>query len=251
MDIWVVSTFLASWITPLWTFVYTFLCGHMCSLLYLVVELLSRMASWVFIGRTDAEAEAPILWPPHVKSWLIGKDPDAGRDWGQEEKGMTEDEMAGWHHRLNGHEFEWTPGAGDGQGGLACCISWGCNELDMTERLNWTELMATVCLFLFFWPFQVKRGILVPWPGIKLVPPAWEHRVLTTGLPGKSTLCLTFWGIAKLFSRVTVLFNIPTSNIWQFQFLCIPANVYCFFNSHSSGFEVVFHCGFDLLIYFP
>ena len=87
MDIWVVSTFLASRITPLWTFVYTFLCGYMCSLLYLAVELLSRMASWVFIGRTDAEAEAPILWPPHVKSWLIGKDPDAGRDWGQEEKG--------------------------------------------------------------------------------------------------------------------------------------------------------------------
>ena len=70
--------------------------------------------SWVFIGRTDAEAETPILWPPHAKSWLIGKDPDAGRDWGQEEKGMTEDEMAGWHHRLNGHEFEWTPGVGDG-----------------------------------------------------------------------------------------------------------------------------------------
>ena len=96
--------------------------------------------SWVFIGRTDAEAETPILWPPHAKSWLIGKDPDAGRDWGQEEKGTTEDEMAGWHHRLNGHEFEWTPGVGDGQGGLACCGSWGCKELDMTERLNWTEL---------------------------------------------------------------------------------------------------------------
>ena len=81
--------------------------------------------SWVFIGRTDAEAETPILWPPHVKSWLIGKDPDAGRDWGQEEKGTTEDEMAGWHHLLDGHEFEWTPGVADGQGGLACCNSWG------------------------------------------------------------------------------------------------------------------------------
>ena len=95
--------------------------------------------SWVFIGRTDAEAETPILWPPHVKSWLIGKDPGAGRDWGQEEKGMTEDEMAGWHHQLDGHEFEWTPGAGDGQGGLACCDSWSRKELDTTERLNWTE----------------------------------------------------------------------------------------------------------------
>ena len=93
--------------------------------------------SGVFIGRTDAEAETPILWPPHVKSWLIGKDPDAGRDWGQEEKGTIEDEMAGWHHRLDGRGFEWTPGVGDGQGGLACCDSWGRKESDMTERLNW------------------------------------------------------------------------------------------------------------------
>ena len=94
--------------------------------------------SWVFIGRTDAEAETPILWPPHVKSWLIGKDSDAGRDWRQEEKGTTEDEMAGWHRRLDGHEFGWTPGVGDGQGGLACCDSWGRNKVDPTE--NWTEL---------------------------------------------------------------------------------------------------------------
>ena len=75
-----------------------------------------------------------------TRSWLIGKDPDAGRDWGQEEKGTTEDEMGGWHHRLNVHEFEWTPGVGDGQGGLACCDSWGCKESDMTEQLNWTAL---------------------------------------------------------------------------------------------------------------
>ena len=93
--------------------------------------------SWVFIGRTDAEAETPILWPTHAKSWLIGKDPDAGRDWGQEEKGMTEDEMAGWLHRLDGLEFGWTPGAGDGQGGLMCCDS--CKESDTTDRLNWSE----------------------------------------------------------------------------------------------------------------
>ena len=95
---------------------------------------------WVFFARNDAKAEAPVLWPPHVKSWLIGKDSDAGRDWGQEEKGMTEDEMAGWHHQLDGREFEWTPGDGDGQGGLACWDSWGCKEPDKTERLNWTEL---------------------------------------------------------------------------------------------------------------
>ena len=95
--------------------------------------------SWVFIGRTDAEAETPILWPPDAKSWLIGRDPDAGRDWGQEEKGTTEDEMARWRHWLDGYGFEWTPGVGDGQGGLACCDSWGRKESDTTERLNWTE----------------------------------------------------------------------------------------------------------------
>ena len=95
--------------------------------------------SWIFIGRTDAEAETRILWPPDAKSWLIGKDSVAGRDWGQEEKGMTE-EMAGWHHWLDGCESEWTPGVGDGQGGLVCCNSWGHNESDTTEGLNWTEL---------------------------------------------------------------------------------------------------------------
>ena len=89
---------------------------------------------------TDVEAETPILWPPDAKSWLIWEDPDAGKDWGQEKKGMTEDEMVGWHHRLNGYEFGWTLGVGDGQGGLACCSSWGHKELDMTEWLNWTEL---------------------------------------------------------------------------------------------------------------
>ena len=99
--------------------------------------------SWVFTGRTDAEAETPILCPPHGKSWLIGKDSDAGRDWGQEEKGTTEDEMAGWHHRLDGHEFGWTPEVGDGQGGLVCCDSWGHKESYTTERLNWTELKYT------------------------------------------------------------------------------------------------------------
>ena len=110
--------------------------------------------SWVFIGRIDAEAETPILRPPHAKSWLIGKESDAGRDWGQEEKGMTEDEMVEWHRRLDGHEFEWTPGVGDGQGGLACCDSWGCKELDTTERLNWTQLNIALCIYTTsFYPF--------------------------------------------------------------------------------------------------
>ena len=92
--------------------------------------------SWIFIGRTDAEAETLILWPPDLKNWLTGKDPDAGQDWRQEEKGTREDEMVGWHHRLDGHEFEQAPGVGDGQGGLACCSPWGHKELDLTE-LNW------------------------------------------------------------------------------------------------------------------
>ena len=93
--------------------------------------------SWVFIGRTDVEAETPILWPPDAKSWLIWKDPDAGKDWEQEEKGTTEDEMVGWHHRLDGHGFGWTPRVGDGQGGLACCDSWSCKE---SVGRDWTEL---------------------------------------------------------------------------------------------------------------
>ena len=92
--------------------------------------------SWVFIGRTDAEAEAPVLWPPDVKSWLIGKDSDAGKDWRHEEKGMKENEMVGWHHWLNEHEFEQAPGDGEGHGSLVCCSAWGCKELDTTEWLN-------------------------------------------------------------------------------------------------------------------
>ena len=96
--------------------------------------------SWIFIGRTDAEAETPILWPPDGKNWLIWKDPDAGKDWRQEEEGTTEGEMAGWHHRLDGHEFGWTLEVGDGQGGLVCCDSWGRKESDTTEWLKCTEL---------------------------------------------------------------------------------------------------------------
>ena len=96
--------------------------------------------SWIFTGRTDAEPEVPTLWSPYGKSWLIGKDSDAGKDWRWEEKGMTEDEMVGWHHWLNGHEFEWTPEVGDGQGSLACCSPCDHRESDTTEQLNWTEL---------------------------------------------------------------------------------------------------------------
>ena len=91
---------------------------------------------WIFIGRTGAEVEAPIFWPPDVKSWLTRKDPDTGKDWRQGEKGITEDEMGVWHHQLNGNESEWTPGDGEGQGGLACCSPWGRKESERTEQLN-------------------------------------------------------------------------------------------------------------------
>ena len=99
--------------------------------------------SWIFIGGTDIEAETPILWLPNAKNWLIWKDPDARKDWKQEEKGMTEDEKVGWHHRLDGHEFEQAPGVGDGQGSLAGCSPWGRKVSDTTEWLNWTELNWT------------------------------------------------------------------------------------------------------------
>ena len=123
--------------------------------------------SWVFIGRTDADAETPILWSPHAKSWLVGKDPDAGRDWGQEEKGTTEDEMAGWHHWLDGCESEQTLGVCDLQGGLACCDSWGRKELDTTERLNWAELNSHLqyCEKLNFccWSHAVCYSVMAIW----------------------------------------------------------------------------------------
>ena len=100
--------------------------------------------SWIFIRRTDAEAESPILGPPDAKNWLTGKDPDAGKDWRWEEKGATEDDMVGWHDRLDGHEFEWTLGVGDGQRSLVCCSPWGHKESDMTYWLNNNVLMLRI-----------------------------------------------------------------------------------------------------------
>ena len=109
-----------------------------------------------FLWRNDAKAETPVLWPPHVKSWLIGKDSDAGRDWGQEEKGMTEDEMAGWHHWLYGHESDWTLGVGDGQGGLACCDSWGHKELghNWATELNWCWKIHQYFTGIIIWDYR-------------------------------------------------------------------------------------------------
>ena len=111
--------------------------------------------SWIFIIKTDVEAETPILQPPDVKNWLIGKDPDAGKDWRWEEKGMTEDEMVGWHHHLDGHDFEQAPGVGDRQGSLPSYNAWGHKESDTTERLNWTELNLYVMSHFFFVCFKI------------------------------------------------------------------------------------------------
>ena len=173
--------------------------------------------SLVFFGRNDNEGETPVLWPPHEKSWLIGKAPDAGRDWGQEEKGTTEDEMAGWHHWLDGRESEWTLGVGDGVGGLACCDSWGCKELDLTEQLNWTEL-NTVESFgivnkaekMFFWnslAFSMIRQMLSIWSLVPLrfLKPAWTSR------SSQSTCC---WSLAWKILSITLQACEMSAIVW-------------------------------------
>ena len=115
--------------------------------------------SWVFIGRTDIEAETPILWAPDVKSWLVWKDPDSGKDWGQEEKGTTKAEMVGWHHQHSGHGFGLTLRVGDGQGGLVYCGSWGRKELDTTERLNWTDVLHYINLRHGSWVTHIVKWL--------------------------------------------------------------------------------------------
>ena len=141
--------------------------------------------SWDFFGRIDAKAETPVLWPPHAKSW------HTGRDWGQEEKGMTEDEMAGWHRQLDGHEFEWTLGVGDGQGGLACCNSWGRRESDTTEWLNWTELIA---------PMKLKTKTKLPIDSLvlKLVLSCYWTHIKEVQHPSRGmNNCLRVWAWSR------------------------------------------------------
>ena len=116
--------------------------------------------AWIYSGRADAEAEALILCPPDANNWLIGKDPDAGKDWIQEDKGTAEDQMVGWYHQLNGHKFEQGLGDSVEQRGLACCSPWGCKELDMTERLNWTEASSAPLIELFFNMFLAAVSLL-------------------------------------------------------------------------------------------
>ena len=143
---------------------------------------------WDFFGRNDAKAETPVLWPPHAKSWVTGKDSDAGRDWGQEEKGMTEDEMVGWHHWPDGCESEWTPGVGDGQGGLVCCDSRGHKELDTTERLNWSELNLVMSMCRVF-SCVVGRGCLL-WSMNSLGKTLWTFALLYSVLQRQICLLL-------------------------------------------------------------
>ena len=150
----------------------------------------SKDQSWVFTVRTDAKAETPVLWPPHVKSWLIGKDSDAGRDWGQEEKGMTEDEMAGWHHWLYGRESEWIPGVGDGQGSLAYYDSWGHKESDTTERLNWIELNWIIKKDQ--WPWERRSCLeMSHWDSLLQAPECSIAQCLALGGGGQSAVFLS------------------------------------------------------------
>ena len=125
---------------------------------------------WIFTGRTDVEAETPILWPPDVKNWLIGKDPDAEKDWRQEEKGTTEDEMVRWHHRLDEHEFEQALGAGDGQGSMVCCSLWGGKASDTTERLNWLKILFAHSECPFSQLIQARKSLLHSPLSINILP---------------------------------------------------------------------------------
>ena len=129
-------------------------------------SILKEISPGISLEGMMLKAKTPVLWPPHAKSWLTGKDSDAGRDWGQEEKGTTEDDMAGWHHWLDGRKSEWTPGVGDEQGGLACCDSWGRKESDTTERLNWTDVkrrLKVITLWLFLVYFYSIHDIHYFW----------------------------------------------------------------------------------------
>ena len=150
--------------------------------------------SWIHIGRTDAEAEIPILWPPHSKNWLIRKDPDARKDWRQEEKGMKEDEMVGWHHWLDIHEYEHALGVGDRRGGLACCSPWGHKEWHMTEQLNWTEL-----------DYSSSHGYF--WTSEDIHPRTPSHNICCKALMRKMSSRHSVWVVSrqKIFSRSPTL----------------------------------------------
>ena len=169
--------------------------------------------SWVFIGRTNVEAETPILWPPDAKSWLIWKDPDAGKDWGREEKRTTEDEMVGWHHWLNGHGFGWTPGAGDRQGGLVCCSSLGRRvRHNWATELNWSH---TVLSDFFFSGFLFPKEIITTLKKLS----KQEINISIIICPLTLTDCLLMIKPIKM-------------SIWVSAFECFPSKIYL---PHTSG----------------
>ena len=183
--------------------------------------------SWVFIGRTDVEAETPILWPPDAKSWLIRKDPDAGKDWRQEEKGMTEDEMAGWHHWLNGHEFGWTPGVGDGQGGLACCGPWGLKESDVTEQLNWLTEHLLRFVHLTVGVSHFNKKLISQFSLIS----RQTGNVLLSGIKSVNSIMkmlyiFLFWWESQVFIKTPV---IKDTNYSDFYFPQLQKNQFWFF----------------------
>ena len=172
-----------------------------------------------------AKAETPVLWPPHVKSWLIGKDSDAGRDWGQEEKGTREDEMAGWHHWLHGRESGWTPGVGDGQGSRVCCSSWCHKEPDTTERLNWTELkllLLWLLLLLLVFLCLIVISFLV----------THTHSCLTSKSPQILIFSWRYYHAVIQVSENTYLSKLPLE--------CIPTSIFAFqSDSHRKGLSLV------------
>ena len=189
--------------------------------------------SWVFIGRTDVEVETLILWPPDAESWLIRKDPDAGKDWGQDEKGMTEDEMVGWHHRHNGHGFGWTLRVGDGQGGLARCGSWGRKESDTTKQLNWTKLKASFAGYFISSPYMkaFPKIPIIFYPGLRSPPRV--HQVMWL-LPSISLM----WRAAKYLSNISFSYYFHRSPMicWKHPRTCFQ---HLSFNTSETQFIIL------------
>ena len=185
--------------------------------------------SWIFIGQTDAEAEAPILWPPDANNWVTGRDPDSGKDWRQEEKGTTEDEMVKWHHPLDGHEFEQAPGVGDGQGNLVCCSPWDCKELDTTEWLTWMKPVS-----FNPWNREHRKALC---PGAPQCPAPLKVTASHVGQIAQLMILLLFFAGCKNLGSLNFCFRAlsPTlkglvSKVQSFLShfsSCIPYMVYC------------------------